>query len=145
MSKKFTYIISSKDATPADAVGNCNIRLNNLPPYRTFSAVVKSFIINIGSIDYAPANSNIHYLYLTSNNFISSNEILSNNRIPNILALCDLNTGFNNNVGISFIMDNLNGVNVNFQMIDEEYNAIGTINVTTDTIWTLILELTPIE
>lgn len=149
MSKSFTYIISSRDGINSNAAANSfSIMLNGLPSHvNKFACEVKSFAIPIGTLTFTP--STLHILMLTvNNNFINSNEVVSGNRTPNIVAMCDLVTGFNDNVGIKFIVDNFNGKLITFNLVDERFTAIDVASLNqngVNTAWTLVLELTPLE
>lgn len=148
MSKSFTYIISSRHGSNSGASANdFTIVLNGLPNYNKFLCEVKSFMIPIGTMTFAPSTS-LHNLILTSTNLISSGESISGSNYPNIVAMCELVTGCNNNVGIKFIIDNFNGKLISFSLFDERFIAIagGAINQNgVNTAWTLVLELTPLE
>ena len=156
MSKSFSYIISSRDGISSGATANSfNVILNGLPSHiRRFACEVKSFAIPIDTMQYVDASGNslgiplpAHILMLTATNLISSNEIVSGNRSSNIVAMCELVTGYNNNVGIKFIIDNFNGKLVTFNLLDERFVAVdvSTLNHFNNTAWTLVLELTPLE
>jgi len=62
--------------------------------------------------------------------------------------MCELVTGLNNNVGIKFMVDNLNGKLITFNLLDERFAAIDISKInqsTVTTTWTLVLELTPLD
>lgn len=145
MSNTYTYIISSQDGLNSGGTANSfTIMMFGLPSHiRRFNCVARSFVINIGSI----ALNNAHSLILTADNLITSNLYVSGNRPGNILAICDLNTAFNNNMYIPFVCDNFNGKAITFHLLNEQFNQIAnaTINQNTNTVWTLQLELTPLE
>lgn len=149
---KFTYTISSRDDTsslPTSAVMayNCNILITNFPQkYRYYHCNVKSFVINQGSLD--TAWKGLHFIQLISPNFVKIGSALSGNRGYNVLANVNLDSGINNNVGISFIVDNLNRKLINFQLVDERFfnlNGVECNQNTAYTAWSLTLELTGIE
>ena len=141
---KFTYIISSLDDVNGhtDRADNCNIRINSLPSkYNLFKVKVCSFIINTGSLD--STFKSLSYIHLVADNFISQNQLISGNRIPNVLAIVNTSSdGQITTVNNTFIVKNINGYVVNFRLLDDGFNSIDTaINKTgVDTAWTLILE-----
>jgi len=82
---KFTYIISSVHNSNGllNQANNCNIRINSLPSqYNLFKVKVCSFIINPGSLLNAFKLNN--YIYLVADNFVSQNQLITGNRIPNV-------------------------------------------------------------
>ena len=141
---KFTYIISSLDDVNGhtDRDDNCNIRINSLPTqYNSFKVKVCSFIINTGSLDNTFKASS--YIHLVADNFVSQNQLISGNRIPNVLAFVNASgDGQITNVNNTFILKNINGYVVNFRLLDDEFNGVNTsINENgANTAWTLILE-----
>jgi hypothetical protein len=144
---KFTYTISSIDKnSPASDADDCNIFLSYLPTkYRLFVCKVQSFVINQGTIDGAFLD--LHQIQLVSNNFVRKAAAGTGNRSLNVLAFADLLSGLNNSVGNTFIINNLNGNVINFQLLDETFSSINAaINQNgTDTNWSLTIELTGIK
>ena len=148
---KFTYIISSVDDVNGnvDHADNCFIKINSLPQeYNYFKVKVNTFIINSGSLDatFKP----LSYIYLVADNFISQNQLITGNRTANVLAVCNTsNDGQITNVNNTFIIRNMNGSVVNFQLLDDGFNhlsGLGAINHNgVDTSWTLILEFEGIK
>ena len=125
---------------------NLSIVLTGLPNYLRFKCKVKSLLLNQGSLQNLDAG--FHQLILTSNNLINSGCIQSGNRSSNIIALCDLSSGLNNNVDHEFIIDNFNGRNINFTLCDETLTPIDVSIInqnTVNTSWLLMLELTPLD
>lgn len=140
---KFTYIISSlDDVSSPDRADNCNIRINSLPSkYNLFEVKVCSFIINVGSLDNTFKSAS--YIYLVADNFVSQNQLISGNRIANVLAICNTSgDGQITTINNTFVMKNINGAVVNFRLLDDEFNSISaSVNQNTSTTsWTLILE-----
>jgi hypothetical protein len=145
---KFTYIISSLDAVNGNKynASNCFLRINSLPlEYNYFKVKVNTFIINAGSLDNTFKDSS--YITLVANNFISSNQLTTGNRVPNVLAVVNTNDGQITNIDNSFVVRNMNGSVINFQLLDDEFTSLdGAINQNgIDTAWTLILEFEGIQ
>ena len=147
MNKSFTYIISSRDGVNSNATAhNLSIVLTGLPGVLRFKCKVKSLLLNQGSLQNFYAG--FHQLILTSNNLINSGCIQSGNGSSNIIALCDLSSGLNNNVDHEFIIDNFNGRNINFTLCDETLTTIDVSIINqnaVNTFWLLMLELTPLD
>jgi len=142
---KFTYIISSLDDVSGnnDRANNCNIRINSLPlEYNYFKVRVNTFMINVGSLETAYKDK--VFLYLVANNFISSHQLITGNRVPNVLAVVNTtNDGQITNIDNSFVVRNMNGSVINFQLLDDGFDevAVGDFNQNNlITTWTLILE-----
>jgi hypothetical protein len=147
---KFTYIISSLDDVSGnnDRANNCNIRINSLPQeYNYFKVKVNTFMINVGSLDAAYKNE--VYLYLVANNFISSNQLITGNRVANVLGVVNTtNSGQITNIDNSFVVRNMNGSVINFQLLDEGFEEVAVGNFNQNglvTSWTLILEFEGIQ
>ena len=147
---KFTYIISSLDDVSgnADIANNCNIRINSLPlEYNYFKVKVNTFMINVGSLD-ATYKDEV-YLYLVANNFISSNQLITGNRVANVLGVVNTtNSGQITNINNSFVVRNMNGSVINFQLLDEGFEEVAVGNFNQNgliTSWTLILEFEGIQ
>jgi hypothetical protein len=146
---KFTYIISSRDDVNGDIdhADNCFIKINSLPQeYNYFKVKVNTFMINVGSLD--TAFTPLSYIHLVADNFISQNQLITGNRTANVLALVNtLNDGQITNVNNTFVVRNMNGAVINFQLLDDGFNSInGNINQNgVDTAWTLILEFEGIK
>ena len=148
---KFTYIISSRDDVDrnVDHADNCFIKINSLPQeYNYFKVKVNTFIINSGSLTNAFSTSS--YIYLVADNFISQNQLITGNRVPNVLAVCNTSVdGQITNINNTFMVRNINGSVVNFRLQDDGFNnlnGLGAINQNgVDTSWTLILEFEGIE
>jgi hypothetical protein len=146
---KFTYIISSLDDVNGNKynASNCFLRINSLPQeYNYFKVKVNTFIINLGSLDTTFTASS--YITLVANNFISSNQLTTGNRVPNVLAVVNANNdGQITNINNSFVVRNMNGSVINFQLLDGEFTSLtGSINQNgLDTSWTLILEFEGIQ
>jgi hypothetical protein len=148
---KFTYIISSVDDVNGnvDHADNCFIKINSLPQeYNYFKVKVNTFIINSGSLDATFRASS--YIYLVADNFISQNQLITANRVPNVLAVCNTSVdGQITNIDNTFTVRNINGSVVNFQLLDDGFNhlsGLGAINQNgVDTSWTLILEFEGIK
>ena len=107
--------------------------------------VIKLFILNIASVSVAIKISNSQ-IYSGSNAFINYNELMSGNRMLNVVAVCDTVTGLNNVVNISFVIDNFNGKLIDFTLYDTQLVVVNVAdcNLNVNTAWTLILELSPL-
>jgi hypothetical protein len=92
----------------------------------------------------------LSYIYLVADNFISQNQLITGNRTANVLAVCNTsNDGQITNVNNTFIIRNINGSVVNFQLLDDGFNHLSGLNAINqngvDTSWTLILEFEGIK
>ena len=147
MCDKITYIISSRDGINSVVIANnLTLVLNSLPTqHRKYLCFVKLFILNIASVSVAIKISNSQ-IYSGSNAFINYNELMSGNRMLNVVAVCDTVTGLNNVVNISFVIDNFNGKLIDFTLYDTQLVVVNVAdcNLNVNTAWTLILELSPL-
>ena len=143
----FTYVISSADdlANPAKA-WNCYVNLGGLPAgVRYFRCRVLNFAVNPCSFDTV-YNADTHVLHLTSNDFILDGG-RSGNKSLNIIATVTNNQPIMTQHGSVFKIANFNGKSINFQFTNEYETSMALLlnENGNDTIWTLTLELTPID
>jgi hypothetical protein len=147
---KFTYIISSRDDVNGNVndANNCFIKINSLPQeYNYFKVKVNTFIINVGSLESTFASTS--YIHLVADNFISQHQLTSGNRTANVLAV--VNTSDNGqitNINNTFIVRNMNGSVINFQLLDDAFDRVADANINENlsvTCWTLILEFEGIK
>lgn len=151
----FTCTISSADNLGSNTTtnnflaNNCvvvNTRIPMVSSSRLFQCRVKSFIINPAS--FTTGTTAGRYVNLVSQNFTNEGISITGNRTNQIIATCELNTGMNNNVCNTFIVENTNGKVITFILQDEFGFSIpySRLNQNTfNTTWLLTLELTPIE
>ena len=144
------YVINSRDGfnNSYTTANDLTILLNGMPTkYRHFKCEVKSFVLNVKSMTATFTNIQSQ-VFLSSDNFISSGVEKSNSTLPNIVAYCDTVTGTNNDVDITFIIQNKNGNMVKFSLLDTRLLAVPSTDINQGgiyTSWTLILKLTGIK
>ena len=143
----FTYIISSRDdlTNPARA-WDCYVNLGGLPDgVRFFRCRVLNFAVNPCSFDTV-YNTDTHIFHLASNNFMLDGG-RSGNKQLNLIATVTNKQPIMTQNGEVFKIANFNGKTINFQFINEYEISSGLLlnQNGNDTIWTLVLELTPID
>ncbi len=141
----FTYTISSLDNTLGpNRADKVTIAVRELPyNNQYFKCRVADFIINHGSIDNAVRP--LSYFQLSCDNLGTQN-LMSGGKLNQIIACITLVDGTMKN-GSEFIIKNPNGTLLTFNLLNQLLASTSTVinqNAAT-TIWTLILELTPIE
>ena len=138
-----TYTIASTSGNGLASSPNFTIYLSNFPTTHShFHCRVKSFCINYGSIDEtARTETN---LLLVSNKFVDMGGGITGNQSFNVLAVADLTTGLNNNVGTCFIIGNMNSKTIDFRLLDGEFTSAESI-CSASTNWILTLELTGLD
>lgn len=141
----FTYIISSLDdlSNPARA-NNCYVTLGGLPERtRYFRCRVLNFSINTASF---PANymaiGSSHYVQLVSDNFIIGSARSGNKSLQTIATYSVENSI---RTGEVFTIANFNGKVINFRILNEFEADVAINQNATNTVWSLALELTPID
>ena len=143
----FTYVISSFDDLGNQArASNCYITLGGLPPgVRYFRCRVLNFVINTCSIiSLWMGGNDSHYLQLVCDNLIL-NGGRSGNKQLNVITTYSTDNLMR--TGEVFNIQNFNGKVLNFRLLDEFENlATNVLNENSiNTVWTLTLELTPID
>lgn len=148
----FSYTISSADnfeggtSNVANHAVVVNVNISIEAAHRFFKCRVKNFVINPAS--FTAGTTAGRFINLVSPNFATSNSYISGNKINQLIAICDLGSGINNNVDNTFYIDNPNGKYLTFYLQDEFFNNIpyGRLNQNTfNTTWYLTLELTPLD
>lgn len=143
----FTYIISSRDdVSDITRSSNCYISMTGFPAgVVKFRCRVLNFMINTCSLTAGwMAIGASHYINLTCDNFIL-NGARAGNRDLNIITSysvdCPMKTGE------VFNINNPNGKVFNFKLLSENEAPITTVinQNALNTVWTLVLELTPID
>ena len=142
----FTYLISSADdlSNPARA-WNCYITLGGLPEgIKYFRCRVLNFAVNPCSFDTV-YNTDTHVFHLVSDNFILDGGRSGNKRL-NIISSVTNKQPIMQQHGEVFKIANFNGKTINFQFVNEYEVSSGLLlnQNANNTIWNLVLELTPI-
>ncbi len=65
--------------------------------------------------------------FLVSNKFVVMGGGITGNQSFNVLAVADLTTGLNNNVGTCFIIGNMNSQTIDFRLLDGEFTSAESI------------------
>ena len=143
----FTYIISSRDdISDITRSSNCFISLTGLPVgVLYFRCRVLNFLINNCSLTTGwMGYGSSHYINLTCDNLIA-NESRAGNKDLNIITSYSVDCPMR--VGEVFNIANPNGKVLNFKLMSENEAPITPIinQNTLNTVWTLVLELPPIN
>ena len=148
----FTYTITSFDSVINGAVvsnqaNNVKIITSGFSiQYKYFKCKVLDFNFNYQTINTPWRDTKL--FHLICDNLVAGNRPTCSNRSSEIITSIT-GTGQNNNIGNEFIIANLNGKTLNFQLVDQTFNMIpnGQINQTNPevTAWVLSLLITPID
>jgi len=135
----FTYHISSYDASSNNSANNCVIKLDRLPRNKRFVCEAVNFVINLSSLTAAASSG---YITLVCTDLIA-NGVSTNKKAYDIICDCSIITGELKNKGATFLVDNFNGREINFQLINNLGTALpnSVINDTDTTTWNLTLRI----
>ena len=142
----FTYTLTSYDnILGINQANNVKISANGFPTeYKYFKCKVLNFNLNYQTLTANWKDTKL--FYLISDNLVYGDRPSCSNRASDIIANTAGVGGLNNNNGTEFIVANLDGKTVNFQVVDHTFtNIAGNMNVTENTAWVLSLLITPIE